>query len=182
MLDVRYKKAFLDANVLFPNHLRSLFLDLTEAKLISLAWSPKVIEEWQYNARRLKRLNRSDSSVLTNELDDRCPEASVVQYEDLMPTLRLPDPDDRHVLAAAIKGKCQYIVTFNMADFRKKELRKYDLVPIHPQNYLLNLLEKAPTFFDEYLSDLDRRNDLFEMLVKRNMDVFLVRLRRVCNC
>jgi predicted nucleic acid-binding protein len=40
----------------------------------------------------------------------------VFGYEDLIPSLTLPDEKDRHVLATAIRGRANVIVTFNMGD------------------------------------------------------------------
>jgi hypothetical protein len=62
-------------------------------------------------------------------------------YEPLEDGLNLPDPDDRHVLAAAIRGGCEVIVTFNLKDFPAEELASYDIIAQHPDEFLSNVFE-----------------------------------------
>jgi PIN domain len=63
----------------------------------------------------------------------------VTGYEDLIPALDLPDPDDRHVLAAAIRGRADVIVTCNLADFQADQLAHYGIEARHPDDFLLSL-------------------------------------------
>jgi PIN domain len=60
----------------------------------------------------------------------------VTDYEDLIPAIVLPDPNDRHVLAAAIKSKCDAIVTFNLKDFPVEQVGKYHVEIQHPDDFL----------------------------------------------
>jgi hypothetical protein len=53
--------------------------------------------------------------------------------------VELPDSDDRHVLAAAIKGGCQLIVTFNLADFPADTLAPHSVAAMHPDAFLSSL-------------------------------------------
>jgi hypothetical protein len=53
--------------------------------------------------------------------------------------LDLPDPDDRHVLAAAIRSKAEVIVTFNLKDFPAHILAAYDIEPMHPDDFISDL-------------------------------------------
>ena len=77
-------------------------------------------------------------------LSDALPDAAVADYDDLIPALQLPDPDDRHVLAAAIKGQCQVILTFNLADFPAEALAPHNLVAMHPDTFLSALCASDP--------------------------------------
>jgi hypothetical protein len=60
----------------------------------------------------------------------------VEDYEALIPSIDCPDEGDRHVIAAAIKGRCAALVTFNLKHFPKFELSKYDIEPLHPDEFL----------------------------------------------
>ena len=64
-------------------------------------------------------------------MDTHAKDARVKRYSDLIPKLELPDANDRHVLAAAIRGKASYIVTFNLKDFPESYLQKYSLESIY---------------------------------------------------
>src|SRR5947209_5049247 len=68
----------------------------------------------------------------------------VTGYEDLIPTLSLPDPDDRHVLAAAIRSRADVIVTANLQDFPDHVLTTYGLEARHPDEFIVNLLSVSP--------------------------------------
>ena len=65
-------------------------------------------------------------------------------YEDLIDSLTLPDPDDRHVLAAAIRSSAEVIVTYNLKDFPAETLAKFDIEAQHPDDFLLSLFDLAP--------------------------------------
>jgi hypothetical protein len=71
-------------------------------------------------------------------------ECLVTDYEDLIESLTLPDPDDRHVLAAAIRSAAEVIVTFNLKDFPKSTLARFNLEAMHPDEFLLLLFDAAP--------------------------------------
>lgn len=95
--------AVLDACVLFSAPLRDLFLELASAELFAPRWSVHIQDEWTRSVAR----QRPDIAVSrlqrTREIMDReFPDAIVTGYEGDISTLSLPDPDDRHVLAAAI--------------------------------------------------------------------------------
>ena len=72
------------------------------------------------------------------------PEADVVNYRPLVTDLQLPDPDDRHVLAAAIAGKAPVIVTWNLKDFPVPNLRPYGVISQSPDDFLFELHAAFP--------------------------------------
>jgi hypothetical protein len=74
-------------------------------------------------------------------MDKSVRDALVTGYEALIPTLGLPDPDDRHVLAAAIQTNADVIVTMNLKDFPKSILSKYDLIAQRPDEFVMRLVE-----------------------------------------
>ena len=69
------------------------------------------------------------------------PDAIVNEFDNLIVNLDLPDPDDRHVLAAAIKSKSEFIITFNLKDFSENTLKDYNITSIHPDNFIIELME-----------------------------------------
>lgn len=72
------------------------------------------------------------------------PDCLVENYEGLIAGLVLPDPDDRHVLAAAIAGHADAIVTFNLKDFPADALDPHLIEAIHPDDFVLNQLKLRP--------------------------------------
>lgn len=81
---------------------------------------------------RVKLMNRS------------VPDCLVENHETLFAVLFLPDADDWHVLAAAIAGPADAIVTFNLKDFQPDVLDLRKIVAIHPDDFVLNQLELRP--------------------------------------
>lgn len=138
--------ALYDANVLYPAILRDLLMNLALTGVYRARWSARIHGEWKRNL----LLNRPD---LTQEQLDRTsglmdaavPDALVSDYEALVSGLDLPDEDDRHVLAAAIKGNASVIVTFNLKDFPDTALRGFDIEALHPDDFIADLwdLDKA---------------------------------------
>jgi len=76
-----------------------------------------------------------------------------------MPTLDLPEVDDRHVLAAAIKGQAQHICTFNLKDFPSSVLANWDIEAVHPQAYLLTLYELGPELVTSRIHAIAEKRD-----------------------
>lgn len=110
--------AFLDASVLYPAPLRDLLPELAVSDLHRAKWSNAVHDEW-INAllRTRPDLTRERLERTRDLMNAHTRDALVAGYEDMIEVLALPDPDDRHVLAAAIKGRADLIVTANLKDF-----------------------------------------------------------------
>lgn len=70
------------------------------------------------------------------------PDSLVTEYEDLIDSLQLSDPDDRHVLAVAIRADADAIITFNQRDFDEAELAKYDVYTEHPDEFVSNMIAR----------------------------------------
>ncbi len=77
-------------------------------------------------------------------MNDALPGATVSGYEDLIPTVSLPDPDDRHVVAAAIAAGASVILTWNLRDFPATTLKKYGLRRQTPDVFLAEIYDEAP--------------------------------------
>ena len=96
----------LDANVLYPFQVRDAILRFAEAGLFRARWSQQIIDEWTRNL--IENRPHLEESIRSQEqaIAEAFPEAMVEGYEYLVPALKLPDEDDRHVLAAAIRKPC----------------------------------------------------------------------------
>ncbi len=143
MLDVVI--AIYDANVLYPAPLRDLLIRLAQAGMVQARWTDEIHDEWMRNVLK----NQSHLSPVrlarTKQLmNDAVRDCLVTGYEDLIPTLTLPDPNDRHVLAAAIQSKADVIVTFNLKDFPASLLSTFGLIAEHPDGFLMGFLESRP--------------------------------------
>lgn len=141
----RIVTAVYDANILYPAPLRDLFIRLAQAGVVRARWTETIHDEWIRNVLKnntqltSERLQRT--RALMNEAVRDC---LVVGHEDLIDSLTLPDPDDRHVLAAAIRAEAEIIVTFNLKDFPTETLAQFDIEAMHPDDFLRSLLDQAP--------------------------------------
>lgn len=137
--------AFYDANVLYPAELRNFLMHLAVAGLFRAKWSADVHEEWMSSVlARRPDLTRTKLERTRALMDLHAVDALVTGYEDLIPGLQLPDPDDRHVLAAAIRGRADVIVTLNLRDFPARVLGSFGIEAQHPDEFTLRLLDLAP--------------------------------------
>ena len=126
-----------DACVLYPAPLRDLLIQLATANLFRAQWTEKIHDEWSRNL--LKDRTSLDPAKLerTKELMNRAALDSLVTgYEHLIESIALPDPNDRHVVAAAVHAKADAIVTFNLKDFPDAALKPLNLEAIHPDDFL----------------------------------------------
>jgi predicted nucleic acid-binding protein len=137
--------AFYDANVLYPAQLRNLLMHLALIRLFRAKWSADVHEEWISNLlKKRPDLTRDKLERTRMLMDKHAVDALVTGYEDLIPSLQLPDPDDRHVLAAAIRGHADVIVTMNLRDFPSDIIGSFGIEVQHPDEFVLDLLDLAP--------------------------------------
>ncbi len=108
-------------------------------------WTLEIHREWKRNLLK----NRPDLTMeqldrTAGLMDQAIPDACVHDYEDLIAGLTLPDCDDRHVLAAAIRCGASVIVTFNQKDFPCKSLEPLGIEAQHPDEFVDNLLGLDP--------------------------------------
>lgn len=107
-----------DASVLYPSVLRDLLIRIAQAGLVQAKWTNEILDETFRSIIRQRpdldpqRLERTRTLMCAAIRD-----CLVVDYEPLIDAVELPDIDDRHVLAAAIKARAQIIVTSNLKDF-----------------------------------------------------------------
>ena len=150
--------ALLDANVLYPAPVRDLLLQLAVTDIYKARWTADIHREWIENLlanephRDRARLERTRDLMDSNTRD-----ALVTGYESQIPSLQLPDPDDRHVLAAAIVGRCDVIVTANLKDFPEAALAPFGIDAQHPDEFLCNHMNLAQGLFCSCVQKIRQR-------------------------
>lgn len=113
-------------------------------------WTADIHREWIDALLRNEPQRDRAALERTRGLMDRATrDCLVTGYERLIPALDLPDPDDRHVLAAAIVGRCDVIVTCNLRDFPEAAVASYGIAVQHPDEFLSNHLDLVPGPFCE---------------------------------
>lgn len=182
--------AVLDSCVLFPAPLRDLLMHLTLAGAFQARWTDRIHDEWTRNVLKNRpdltfaRLQRTRQ--LMDEYADNC---LVERYERHIDGLVLPDPDDRHVLAAAIQCKAQAIVTFNLRDFPRNLLDQHGLRAVGPDDFVTRLFEKDPgsvcLAFSRQLASLKNppitKQGLMQILTKQGLVETVVLLKNCPN-
>ena len=118
---------------------------------------------------------------------DAVPDCLTTGYRSLIGALDLPDPGDRHVLAAAIRSGSQVIVTENTRDFPPSILKTYDTEAQTPDVFVLHLIDLSPTtvarVIDEQVQALNRpplsRADVLDRLARSGLRRSVAELRRL---
>ena len=166
----------LDTNIIHPLFVRDYLFWLADYELFTPKWSIHVFDEW-------KKL-MVDKGLPLHEIDKRLqranmafPDAMVTNYEKIIDGLTLPDPDDRHVLAAAIKTNANIIVTNNLKDFPVDYLGTFGLSAKTADDFITDIIDlnhekaieafrsmvltrKNPTVNDLEMLDCFRNNNL----------------------
>ncbi len=135
---------FLDANVLFSNRKRDLLLSFGEYGLCRVRWSEDVEREWTENLKAKRPDLIEKIPRLVSTMNTAFPEASIAGYGRLIDSLELPDENDRHVLAAAIRCGAQIIVTDNLKDFPNDYLAEFDVEALTADQFLTTALDLFP--------------------------------------
>ena len=137
--------AIYDANILYPAPLRDLFIRLAQAGLVRARWTETIHDEWLRNVLKDNPQTTAEKLARTRALmNEAVRDCLVTGYEDLIDSLALPDPDDRHVVAAAVRAGAQVIVTYNTKDFPVESLVAFDVEAKHPDDFVLESIDLAP--------------------------------------
>jgi predicted nucleic acid-binding protein len=130
-----------DSSVLYPAPLRDLLMHLALTNLFKARWTTTINDKWMRNVLKNRPdLTRERLEYTRQRMDTNVPDALVKNYQELIPSLTLPDSDDRHVLAAAIRTKADTIVTMNLRHFPKARLEPYDVKAQHPDDFVMPLV------------------------------------------
>jgi hypothetical protein len=151
-----------DANVLYPAPLRDLLIRLARTSLFQARWTERILDE-AFGSLIADRPDLDPAALQrTRELTcEAVPDCLVRGWEPMIEGLTLPDPDDRHVLAAAIRAGAQVIVTSNLRDFPKMSLETFNIEAQHPDVFVLGLIDLDPgavvTVIHQQQKDLKRK-------------------------
>jgi len=146
--------AVYDACVLYPAPLRDLLLRLALTDLFRARWTERIHDEWIRSVLE----NRPDLAPEQLErtrrlMNGAVPDCLVTGYEGLIGQVELPDPDDRHVLAAAIRCQAGAIVTYNLKDFPEERLEPYGIQALHPDEFVAHQFDLSPAAVSRAVRD-----------------------------
>ena len=131
-----------DACVLYPNALRDLLIRTARSGIVQARWSEQILDEcFRSIQQNIPHISDTALARTRQLMTMALPAANIVGYESLIAGIALPDADDRHVLAAAIRSGAQAIVTFNLGDFPADVLARYDIEPKHPDEFMMNCID-----------------------------------------
>jgi predicted nucleic acid-binding protein len=128
-----------DANVFFGNTHRDLHIRIALAGLVQAKWTSQILDEAMRSvAARYPDVTPEKVTRLRELINAAVPDCLVTGHEPLIQGLKLPDPDDRHVLAAAIKAGAQVIVTENLRDFPPGAMAEWNVEAKSPDDFVLD--------------------------------------------
>lgn len=134
-----------DACVLFPAPMRDLLMWLALTDVFRARWSNQIHEEWISSLLKERPdLSRETLERTRTFMNSNVRDCLVTGYEGLIDSIQLPDPGDRHVVAAAIHCGATLIVTANIKDFPAEKLGPYNLEAQHPDDFIFNLFDLHP--------------------------------------
>ena len=137
--------AVYDANILYSAPLRDLFVRLGLAGLVRARWTDVIHDEWVRNVvQNQPTVTREKADRVRELMNLNVRDCLVTGYEYLIDSVTLPDPDDRHVLAAAVHAGAETIITFNLKDFPANSLVPFGIVAVHPDEFVVALFDIAP--------------------------------------
>jgi len=139
---VRFK-CVLDTNVIYPIEIRDLLFWFAYYDMFTPKWSEHIFDEWKDVMSR-KGVSEEEATKRTQRANTAFPDALVKNYSGLIDSLELPDPKDRHVLAAAIKTNANVIVTNNIKDFPKDYLASFGLTAKTADDFLTDIIDLNP--------------------------------------
>lgn len=176
-----------DACVLHPAPLRDLLIRLSRAGLVRARWTDTILDECFRSILRRRPELEVPLQRTRKLMNAAVPDGLVDGYEDLIASLELRDPDDRHVLAAAIRSGAQIIVTTNLSDFPPDALTPYQVEAKHPDDFVVDLVDCAPAVVlavvAQQAADLrsPRRSveELLDVLRSIGLPLAVARLREV---
>lgn len=135
-------RVLIDTCVLYPTLTRALVLGAARLGAFAPLWSPRILSEWRHAAAR----EGAEAEVAAEiaRLTADFPDASVTPDPAVEASLSLPDPADNHVLAAAIAGAAEELLTANLRDFPTRALAAHGVIRRAPDEFLLEQYRADP--------------------------------------
>lgn len=147
-------RVLIDACVLYPTVLRRLVLGVAEAGVFTPLWSARILEEWARAAARDGPLAEATARGEIAAQRALFPDAEVPPNPSREAELSLPDDNDVHVLAAAISGAADELLTLNTRDFPIRSLGSHGILRRHPDEFLLEVWGSEPDLIGSLLNDI----------------------------
>lgn len=130
----------LDTNVIYPINVRDLLFWFAYHELYTPKWSKHIFDEWK-GVMLKNEIPEDEAAKRIYKAQLAFPDALVKNYETLIEGLKLPDPKDRHVMAAAIKVNADLIITNNLKDFPEEYLSQYGLKAKSADDFITDIID-----------------------------------------
>ena len=158
-------RVLIDTCALVPGPVRQILFEAATSDLFTPLWSDKIFEEWQCVASKSSENALEAVKIEILLIRDKWRNSLVSRNKALESTLFLPDMDDRHVLAAAIVGKADVLLTNNLKDFPSSILSKHGLTRMSIDSFLWQLFTEAPELIYTFV---ERAFDLHKKTIQSN--------------
>lgn len=138
--------ALLDACVLYPIAMADALMSLATAGLFAAKWTTRIEQEWISALEERRPELKGRLGVRRDSMREAVPDWEVPEtaWQALLDGLQLPDPNDVHVLAAAIAGHADCIVTANLRDFPTEIVAPYGIEVVDPDRFIINQWDLDP--------------------------------------
>ncbi len=131
-----------DACVLHPAALRNLLMRLALTGLFRAKWSEQIHQEWVRSVQeRFPDMAAEKIARTRDQMNAAVPDCLVSNYQGLADGISLPDENDRHVVAAAIRCNAGAVVTYNLKDFPNDVLQPFGITAQHPDEFISHLFD-----------------------------------------
>ena len=164
--------AVLDACVLFSRLQRDVLLSLAHADLYTARWTQDIEREWASSLVEKYPDAADKIPRLVEHMREAIPDCLIVDYAPLITSIQLPDERDRHVLAAAIRGNADAIVSLNTKDFPASVLAMFDIEIQTPDQFVLNQIMLNPPKALTAIKKMRERWERPSMLAADMVDLF----------
>jgi predicted nucleic acid-binding protein len=144
--------ALYDANVLYPFEVRDVLMVAARTRVFRVLWSDDILDECVRNLIKDGRATQENMDRMVTTMKRVHPDATVTGYHHLIAAMTC-DEKDRHVLAAAVVGKADVIVTYNSGDFPQASIEPHGIEIQGPDEFIRNVLDLAPAAFVNFFRD-----------------------------